>query len=195
MSKSSIHLYELGKRNPKQNALEELSCLFNVDIDYLLGKTDVRNAAANSIGFHSLEEAYKNGALKMTMAENIKYLRLKHGLTQEQLGEVAGTTKQAIYKYETGIVTNIPTDKIEKLSALFGVSPSYLMGWDDEQKEKPPSGDISEGERLWNEMYHRISDDTKRIIIMMVDKLEELSEYQRKMFLLSLGGLKNQEEA
>lgn len=77
MSKSSIHLYELGKRNPKQKALEELSCLFNVDIDYLLGKTDVRNAAANSIGFHSLEEAYKNGALK----ENPP---LPDGLTEDE---------------------------------------------------------------------------------------------------------------
>lgn len=64
ISKSAVYLYELGKRNPKQKALEELSCLFNVDIDYLLGKTDIKNAAANAIGFNSLEDAHKAGAAK-----------------------------------------------------------------------------------------------------------------------------------
>lgn len=64
ISKSAVYLYELGKRNPKQKALEELSCLFNVDIDYLLGKTDIKNAAANAMGFNSLEDAYKAGATK-----------------------------------------------------------------------------------------------------------------------------------
>jgi transcriptional regulator with XRE-family HTH domain len=77
ISKSSIHLYEIGKRNPKQKALEELSCLFNVDIDYLLGKTDIKNAAANAIGFNSLEEAYKSGEQKEKPS-------LPDGLTEDE---------------------------------------------------------------------------------------------------------------
>ena len=61
ISKSAIHLYELSKRSPKRETLEELSCLFNVDIDYLIGRSDIRNAAANALGYSSLEEAYKAG--------------------------------------------------------------------------------------------------------------------------------------
>ena len=61
VSKSAIHLYELGKRKPKREVLEEISCLFNVDIDYLLGKTDVKNATANIIGYNSLAEAFAAG--------------------------------------------------------------------------------------------------------------------------------------
>ena len=41
--------------------MEEISCLFNVDIDYLLGKTDVKNATANIIGYNSLAEAFAAG--------------------------------------------------------------------------------------------------------------------------------------
>lgn len=62
VTKSAIHLYELGTRSPKREVLEELSCLFNVDIDYLIGRSDVRNAAANLLGYSSLEEAYNAGA-------------------------------------------------------------------------------------------------------------------------------------
>ena len=61
VSKSSIHLYELGTRKPKRETLEELCCLFNVDMDYLLGKSDVRNATANLLGYNSLAEAYAAG--------------------------------------------------------------------------------------------------------------------------------------
>lgn len=61
VSKSSIHLYELGTRKPKRETLEELCCLFNVDMDYLLGKSDIRNATANLLGYNSLAEAYAAG--------------------------------------------------------------------------------------------------------------------------------------
>jgi transcriptional regulator with XRE-family HTH domain len=45
-SKSAIHMYEAGKRNPKLETLEALADTFNVDINYLLCKTDVKNAVA-----------------------------------------------------------------------------------------------------------------------------------------------------
>ena len=61
VSKSAIHLYEMDKRKPKREALEEMCCLFNVDMDYLLGKSDIKNAAANQLGYNSLYEAWKDG--------------------------------------------------------------------------------------------------------------------------------------
>ncbi len=38
-----ISLYEKGERNPSMEILNQLSTLFNCSIDYLLGKSDVRN--------------------------------------------------------------------------------------------------------------------------------------------------------
>ena len=43
VSKSTISMAEKGKRNPKRETLEAIADFFNVDIDYLLCKTDVRN--------------------------------------------------------------------------------------------------------------------------------------------------------
>lgn len=40
LKQSSIAMYETGKRNPKIDVLERLADFFNVDIDYLMGKTD-----------------------------------------------------------------------------------------------------------------------------------------------------------
>ena len=65
----------------------------------------------------------------MTIGERIREARTAKGLTQEQLAEQVHVTKQAVYKYETGIVTNIPLDKLESITACLGVAPGYLAGW------------------------------------------------------------------
>ena len=66
----------------------------------------------------------------MTIGERIKLHREKANLTQDELAKQLNTTKQPVYKYENNVVTNIPSDKIEKMAELFGVNPGYLMGWE-----------------------------------------------------------------
>lgn len=41
VSKSIIGAYETGDRMPSREALEAIADFFNVDMDYLLGKTDI----------------------------------------------------------------------------------------------------------------------------------------------------------
>lgn len=71
----------------------------------------------------------------MTKGEKIKAAREAAGLTQEELGRLCGTTKQTIYKYETGKVTNIPIDRLEKIAVAINVSASFLMGWDEPSRD------------------------------------------------------------
>lgn len=67
----------------------------------------------------------------MTIGERIKTIRLQKSMTQEDLAKHISSTKQAIYKYETGIVTNIPLNRLEQIADALGVTAAYLMGWDD----------------------------------------------------------------
>ena len=63
------------------------------------------------------------------LANNLKKLRKEKRLTLEELATALGTSRQTIYKYENGIITNSPTEKIELLADLLGVTPAVLMGW------------------------------------------------------------------
>lgn len=72
----------------------------------------------------------------MTIGEKIKLLRIQCNLTQEELANYANTTKQTIHKYETGIITNIPANKIKAISEKLGTTPAYLMGWETESDKK-----------------------------------------------------------
>ena len=69
----------------------------------------------------------------MTTGEKIKMLRVKKGMSQEELGKKVGVQKAAINKYEKGIVVNLKMSTIAKLADALDVTPVYLMGIDEEQ--------------------------------------------------------------
>lgn len=46
VSKSSINMYERGEREPNFETLESIADCFNVDMDYLMGKSDFPNKSA-----------------------------------------------------------------------------------------------------------------------------------------------------
>ena len=71
-----------------------------------------------------------------SMAQRIKDLRLAKGLTLEQVASVVGVGKSTVRKWETGMIANMRRDKIASLAQALGVTPEYLMGWDDSLKLK-----------------------------------------------------------
>ena len=65
------------------------------------------------------------------LANKIKEKIREKGLTLEDVARALGTSKQTIHRYENGVISNIPHDKIEKLADVLSISPTELMGWDD----------------------------------------------------------------
>ena len=64
--------------------------------------------------------------------EKIKLKRIENNLTLEELGEKIGVSKQTIQRYENGVISNIPSDKIEKLAYYLETTPSFLMDWSED---------------------------------------------------------------
>lgn len=89
----------------------------------------------------------------MTIGEKIKQLRESKQITQTELASVLKTTKQNIYKYETGIISNIPSDKIEIIANYFQVSPAYLMGWEESEWLIDPN--VNNGYPVKRSMYKK----------------------------------------
>ena len=67
----------------------------------------------------------------MEFKDVLRKLRTEKGMTQEELGKMVGLKREAIYKYEKGIVVNPKQKVISKLTQIFDVSPSYLLGIED----------------------------------------------------------------
>ena len=108
----------------------------------------------------------------MSKGKRIKELREKYELTQDQLAQKLETTKQTIFKYENGIVTNIPSDKVEKMASIFNVSPSYILGWDDTIAEKP-----NPKEKHVVEIFRNLNDDGQDRVIEYAEYVRDTGKY------------------
>lgn len=75
----------------------------------------------------------------VTVGDRIRQVRQEQDVTQQELADYIGVSKQAVYKYENNIVTNIPTDKVDAIAKWLKVSPAYLMGWEEQPTPKPTS--------------------------------------------------------
>lgn len=101
----------------------------------------------------------------MGLKENIKNKRLELGLTLEEVANKIGVKKPTLQRYESGVISNIPSDKIESLAEVFDVSPAYLMGWEDEKKESKstfnPNAITKKDEKSIQKDLKQIMDDFK----------------------------------
>ncbi len=96
------------------------------------------------------------------LAKNLRQMRKAKGYTLDMLAEAIGTSKQTISRYESGMITNIPPEKIEALAKTLSTTPAELMGWDSDEvqyrgitplniKKLPILGEIACGEPIYAE--------------------------------------------
>ena len=105
---------------------------------------------------------------------NIRERREELGLSQSALAEAINESRQTIYKYESGLVSNIPIVKLEAIAEVLQCSPTDLTGW--EAKTSPVVKEdslpyITTEEQSLLECWHKATDKERRSIAFI------LSEY------------------
>lgn len=100
----------------------------------------------------------------MSIGTKIREIRESKNMSLEDVAKACGTTRQTIYKYENGIVTNIPYDKIVLLASVLGTSPSYLFGWVENEKA-PSELQLTEGEKALIKLLRRVPAKDQPIVI------------------------------
>lgn len=77
----------------------------------------------------------------MTVGDRIKQKRIELGYSQDELAKKVGyKSRSSIQKIECA--RNLPLPKVERMALALDCSPSYLMGWEDENQERTPHGKL-----------------------------------------------------
>lgn len=69
----------------------------------------------------------------MSIGKRIKFLRMKRGMSIEELAEKLGKNRTTIYRYEKGDIENLPLDVLNPLALALDTTPGHLMGWDSKE--------------------------------------------------------------
>ena len=114
--------------------------------------------------------------MEFTIYEKIRERRKEMGLSQDELARRMGyKSRSTINKIESGQV-DLSRNKIDKFSKVLNVSPSYLMGWTDED-ENEKQKQIMQDHQNWlasilSELEMDESFDDKDTIIKPYSKRE-----------------------
>ena len=115
-------------------------------------------------------------------------LRIK-GMKQYELCKLANVPKSSLSLYLSGAYEP-KQDRVYDMAKALNVNEAWLMGYDvpmerQPKKVSPSESDLSEGEKMWLELYHRVSDDTRDTLIKMMNSFDRLSE-DRKAFAIQV---------
>lgn len=103
------------------------------------------------------------------LSRKIKDLRLKRGMTLEQVGDIVGVGKSTVRKWETGMIANMRRDKIALLAEALGTTPAYLMGWKDAKKENSPDElKLTEGEKMLLDLFRQVPEAQQQLVLQMI---------------------------
>lgn len=76
----------------------------------------------------------------METREIIKERRLELRLTMKEVADHVGVSEATVSRWEKGEIANMKRDKIVKLAEVLRVSPSVIMGWDEDEQLRNSSG-------------------------------------------------------
>ena len=101
----------------------------------------------------------------MSIGTKIRELRESRNMSLEDVAKLCGTTRQAIYKYENEIVTNIPYDRIILLAKALNTTPSNLFDWEVDKKISSDELALTEGEKALIKLLRRVPVADQPIVI------------------------------
>ena len=110
------------------------------------------------------------------------------GMRQSELCKLANIPKSSLSQYLSGDFEP-KQDRIYLIAKALNVSEAWLMGFDVPMERKNTSSDkvsetdLTEGEKLWLELYNRVSDDTRDILIKMMLSFDRIPEDKQKLAL------------
>ena len=106
----------------------------------------------------------------MDLGTKVKILRKSLGMTQNDLAKMCGyKSLTTINKIELGI-NSVPLNTVEKLAKALQTTPSYLMGWENDESKSaktepmPTLPALSEEDEAMLNTYLELSDDSKRVV-------------------------------
>lgn len=116
----------------------------------------------------------KDNEILQDMGNKIKELRLKKGLSQEELAKKMGyTSRSTINKIEKGLV-DIPQSKIIDFANILDTTPLYLLNWVKNPNDNKNSIKIQKEDGELIEYY--LSTETTNKIIELIDNFLEMEQ-------------------
>lgn len=148
---SSISMYENNKQIPEVNVLEKWADFFEVSLDYLLGRTDIKNP-------------YKENENTLEIYNRVKEVSDASGITIEELEKETNLRPGTIEEWKYYIPTG---DKVQRVAIALGTTMEYILIGEN---------DISPQKKILARKLNKLTEEQLKVIDSMIDALEDTNK-------------------
>lgn len=136
------------------------------------------------------KERVETCSKRIAMALKIK------GMKQYELCKLANVPKSSLSLYLSGAYEP-KQDRVYDIAKALNVNEAWLMGYDvpmerQIKKVSPSASNLTEGEKMWLELYHKVTDETRETLVAMMLSFDKLPQEEQKvairMIRAALGG-------
>ncbi|MDQ0151183.1 helix-turn-helix domain-containing protein [Eubacterium multiforme] len=106
----------------------------------------------------------------------IQSRRLELQLSYQDLASKTNMSKSTLQRYETGLIKNMPVDKLGIIAKALDVSPLWLLGLNENNNE------LSKEEENHIEDLRKLNDIGKKKVITYTKDLVEMPKYQKQIW-------------
>lgn len=152
LNKSSISRYESGKQIPETPMLSEFASYFGVSLDYLMGRTDIKNDIGN----------------------RLRQLRTQSGLTQKEVAYRIGINNKTLSGYENNVSTPDP-ETLQMLAKFYNSSTDYLISGEGTRNENKDNVTTDLNTQTLNYLKMYYGENAYKLIILFL-KLNETGQ-------------------
>lgn len=128
----------------------------------------------------------------MKTSEKLKKIFEDSGKSYAELERITGISKSSLQRYANDVTDKIPVDVIRVISEKMNVSATYLMGWDD--NEKNPYGNHQANLAYFADkpellaLYKNIHDSQS--LQLLFDSASDLSPEDLESVLIHIQGIR-----
>ena len=73
----------------------------------------------------------------VAIGSRIKEIRIKRGMSPEELAEKIGVSRSTMFRYENGGIEKVPGETLTGIAKALKTSPAVLMGWKGDVDDEP----------------------------------------------------------
>lgn len=114
----------------------------------------------------------------MSLSSKLELRRKQLNMTLLEVANKVGVTESTVQRWESGNIKTLRHERIVKLAEALDVTPSYLMGWDDEQVSSISAEFIPGEDRLLS-LYRELNEEGREKLIDYADDMTRSGKYKK----------------
>lgn len=126
--------------------------------------------------------------------EKIKQRRKDLNLSLEEIANYVGVSKATVSRWESGAISNMRADKIQKLAEILKVNPNFIIGYETSPTPPKPTVDTSMLTEVELAEFEKITGVNQQLFFNGIENDHDMDVFKEAVLNIILANRKDKKD-